>query len=466
MTSGPAYVERLLRAWAAPGGGWPTPEVAQRYADAMALPFVAHSAAEYYRWVVRSQVRPDGRRFVRRVQAPGAGAGAATSRASATARWRPRARAARRPTSPARTRSTSSPGRGTSCPRRRPGAVNAHLTRWLDGSAEHPRLERGARRSAAGVAQPAAQPPVPTGGGRVPGLRQHRRRLVQRQRVAGAVVVQRLGEDDADDLAGRGQQRAAGVAGLDPGVEGVDLAHGAGLAVDVGAAGVEDRRGRGRRPAGTGPSSGKPATTAAVAAGEVAGPAAAAAAGRPGTASTARSRLGSKTTTRAVVRPPGAADADLRRRHAGHDVGVGDDAARGERPSRCPPGRGCRPPRRPVTLTTDGRPRPRTPRGGRRPRVGRADRRDRLGAEALEDPREALAVEHGAEAGEQLRRSAAGHHPVDRLQRCATADGPGQRRGGPAAHRAGDEPHQDADRDQRGDRRPGRRRRTRAGLQP
>ena len=25
MTSGPAYVERLLRAWAAPGGGWPTP---------------------------------------------------------------------------------------------------------------------------------------------------------------------------------------------------------------------------------------------------------------------------------------------------------------------------------------------------------------------------------------------------------------------------------------------------------
>ena len=80
MTSG-GYVQRLLRAWAAPGGGWPTPDVARRYADAMALPFVAHSAAEYYRWVVRSQVRPDGWRFVRRVQRP-MGAGRCTCRAT------------------------------------------------------------------------------------------------------------------------------------------------------------------------------------------------------------------------------------------------------------------------------------------------------------------------------------------------------------------------------------------------
>jgi pimeloyl-ACP methyl ester carboxylesterase len=36
----------------------------------MALPFVAHSAAEYYRWVVRSQLRLDGRRFARRVRSP------------------------------------------------------------------------------------------------------------------------------------------------------------------------------------------------------------------------------------------------------------------------------------------------------------------------------------------------------------------------------------------------------------
>ena len=34
----------------------------------MALPFVAHSAAEYYRWVVRSQLRPDGWRFAARMR--------------------------------------------------------------------------------------------------------------------------------------------------------------------------------------------------------------------------------------------------------------------------------------------------------------------------------------------------------------------------------------------------------------
>jgi pimeloyl-ACP methyl ester carboxylesterase len=36
----------------------------------MALPFVAHSAAEYYRWVVRSRVRLDGRRFAQAVKSP------------------------------------------------------------------------------------------------------------------------------------------------------------------------------------------------------------------------------------------------------------------------------------------------------------------------------------------------------------------------------------------------------------
>jgi pimeloyl-ACP methyl ester carboxylesterase len=36
----------------------------------MALPFVAHSAAEYYRWVVRSQWRLDGRRFARCLKSP------------------------------------------------------------------------------------------------------------------------------------------------------------------------------------------------------------------------------------------------------------------------------------------------------------------------------------------------------------------------------------------------------------
>ena len=70
MTVHGGYVQRLLREWASPEGIWPSPEEARIYADAMALPFVAHSAAEYYRWVVRSQVRPDGWRFAARMRTP------------------------------------------------------------------------------------------------------------------------------------------------------------------------------------------------------------------------------------------------------------------------------------------------------------------------------------------------------------------------------------------------------------
>jgi pimeloyl-ACP methyl ester carboxylesterase len=131
MTHSSAYVDRLLRAWAAPDGPWPSPEAAQRYADAMALPFVAHSAAEYYRWVVRSQPRLDGRRFVRRVRgavpvpalylqgdrdgvvAPSSTHGSA---AYVTGPYEEHVLA----------------GAGHFLPEEAPDAVNAHLTRWLD----------------------------------------------------------------------------------------------------------------------------------------------------------------------------------------------------------------------------------------------------------------------------------------------------------------------------------------------
>jgi pimeloyl-ACP methyl ester carboxylesterase len=70
MTVHGGYVQRLLREWASPEGIWPSPEEARMYAEAMALPFVGHSAAEYYRWVVRSQARPDGWRFAERMKSP------------------------------------------------------------------------------------------------------------------------------------------------------------------------------------------------------------------------------------------------------------------------------------------------------------------------------------------------------------------------------------------------------------
>lgn len=63
-------VERLLRAWAAPDGQFPTTADVERYTASMALPFVAHSAAEYYRWIGRSQLRQDGPLFAHRVRVP------------------------------------------------------------------------------------------------------------------------------------------------------------------------------------------------------------------------------------------------------------------------------------------------------------------------------------------------------------------------------------------------------------
>jgi pimeloyl-ACP methyl ester carboxylesterase len=53
-----------------PGRHLPSEEEISRYAAALALPFVAHSAAEYYRWFGRNQVRRDGPLFQRRVSSP------------------------------------------------------------------------------------------------------------------------------------------------------------------------------------------------------------------------------------------------------------------------------------------------------------------------------------------------------------------------------------------------------------
>lgn len=62
------YVESHLRSWAAPGGDFPSAEDVARYGDAMMIPFVAHSAAEHYRWFGRSSIRPDGPMFMRRIR--------------------------------------------------------------------------------------------------------------------------------------------------------------------------------------------------------------------------------------------------------------------------------------------------------------------------------------------------------------------------------------------------------------
>lgn len=61
-------VERVLRERSGPG--WPSAEDVERYTEAIRVPFVAHSALEYHRWIARSQVRADGRRFAAALRAP------------------------------------------------------------------------------------------------------------------------------------------------------------------------------------------------------------------------------------------------------------------------------------------------------------------------------------------------------------------------------------------------------------
>ncbi|MGL5857969.1 MAG: alpha/beta fold hydrolase [Angustibacter sp.] len=57
------------------GTEWPesdprSREVVRTYAEAMRVPFVAHSAMEYYRWLVRSAFRSDGRAFREAIDHP------------------------------------------------------------------------------------------------------------------------------------------------------------------------------------------------------------------------------------------------------------------------------------------------------------------------------------------------------------------------------------------------------------
>lgn len=57
-----AYVGELLRRWGGPG--FPDAETEARCREAIAVPGVAHSTLEWYRWAVRSRTRPSGLRFL------------------------------------------------------------------------------------------------------------------------------------------------------------------------------------------------------------------------------------------------------------------------------------------------------------------------------------------------------------------------------------------------------------------
>lgn len=70
VAGGAVHVEKLLRRWSAPESQFPDPEAAARYRAAMSLWPSPHCSLEYQRWVVRSLLRVDGRRFAHRMAAP------------------------------------------------------------------------------------------------------------------------------------------------------------------------------------------------------------------------------------------------------------------------------------------------------------------------------------------------------------------------------------------------------------
>ncbi|MEV4242763.1 alpha/beta hydrolase [Streptosporangium canum] len=61
-----AMVGRLLDQWSGPS--WPEEEVAKTYRDVFRIPTVSHCAVEYHRWFARSQLRPDGLRYAKRMR--------------------------------------------------------------------------------------------------------------------------------------------------------------------------------------------------------------------------------------------------------------------------------------------------------------------------------------------------------------------------------------------------------------
>jgi pimeloyl-ACP methyl ester carboxylesterase len=72
LASDSRYVRQLFDTWTGPRWRGTPGYVADvsRYAQAMRIHPVAYCASEYFRWLVRSMVRPDGRRFADSLRAP------------------------------------------------------------------------------------------------------------------------------------------------------------------------------------------------------------------------------------------------------------------------------------------------------------------------------------------------------------------------------------------------------------
>jgi pimeloyl-ACP methyl ester carboxylesterase len=64
------FLGRHLRTWSAPGSAFPTEADVATYQQAIGLWPASHCALEYHRWLLRSRLRTDGRRFSRAMRTP------------------------------------------------------------------------------------------------------------------------------------------------------------------------------------------------------------------------------------------------------------------------------------------------------------------------------------------------------------------------------------------------------------
>ena len=110
-------------------------EAVDRYRAAARIPQAAYGSMEYFRWAGRSQLRPDGLRYARRMAAPDHGAHAPAARRGRQPACCPPRRRARAATSPAPTSCARCPASATSRRRRHPGAVGRR-DRRLGAAAE------------------------------------------------------------------------------------------------------------------------------------------------------------------------------------------------------------------------------------------------------------------------------------------------------------------------------------------
>ncbi|MFB9377638.1 alpha/beta fold hydrolase [Kineococcus gynurae] len=114
------------------GPGYPSAEELERYTEAVRVPFVAHSALEYHRWIARAALRSDGRRFAASLRA-GTSVPVLQLHGSLDPTVSAAAVAAGERFAHGPYRQVEFPGRGHFLPEEEPVGVSAVLREWLEG---------------------------------------------------------------------------------------------------------------------------------------------------------------------------------------------------------------------------------------------------------------------------------------------------------------------------------------------